>query len=231
MTKRTKKTAYITIAVIGVLSFAWIMLGATYDTAFLGRSDQGVSITTDTPVVTANAQTVPDQSVSAISQTQQAAVQAVEPQATASLPRISIPSIGVDAHIETVGINGKGNIGTPSKLYDVGWYKDGASIGAPGVAIVDGHVENLLLTPGVFYNLHKVAAGADVYVTDKAGSNIHFVVTDIQDYDLATAPVQEIYNDTSGAAILRLITCRKTLANGKYAYNHRIVVTAKLVSA
>lgn len=55
--------------------------------------------------------------------------------------RIAIPSIGLTAPIQNVGINGKGEIDVPDgSTRNVGWYQYGAVPGDLGNAIMDAHV-------------------------------------------------------------------------------------------
>lgn len=148
-----------------------------------------------------------------------------------SNPRISIPSIGVDAPIDAVGNNLKGEMEVPSHLSDVGWYEYGTSIGGVGSAVIAGHVDNGLALPAVFYHLHEVKVGDKITVTTNQGTDLTFSVTDVSDYPLTEAPREAIFHDTSGKRLLRLITCERTGgSNGTYSYDNRIVVTASLVS-
>lgn len=146
----------------------------------------------------------------------------------AATARLSIPSIKVNAAIESVGINQNGEMDTPLRLADVGLYKYGTMPGQVGSAVIDGHVDNGLSLPAVFYNLKKVQKGDDVYITNPDGTQLHFAVTSIDDYELATAPVEQIFHDTSGR-LLKLITCEGTWSGLGYAYDHRVIVTAELI--
>ena len=116
---------------------------------------------------------------------------------------------------------------TPARLADVGWYEYGSVPGNVGSAVFAGHVDDALGLPAVFAKLNQVAVGDDIYVTTKSGAKLHFVVTDTQTYDYQTAPVDEIFNDTSGQKLIRLITCSGSLENGQLVYQDRLVVTAK----
>src|SRR6185437_12791823 len=46
--------------------------------------------------------------------------------------RVRIPRIGVDAPIETVGLEANGTMGTPQSFSDVGWYGYGPTPGQAG---------------------------------------------------------------------------------------------------
>ena len=146
-------------------------------------------------------------------------------------PRLSIPTIHVDALIVPVGITATGAMATAPRLANVGWYEYGTKIGAVGSAVIAGHIDNGLALPAVFYNLNKVKTGDDIYVKNTDGTQLHFVVTDVSDYAVVSAPVYDIFNDPSGKRLIRLITCKGVWDNLNFVYNHRTVVTAELVTS
>jgi sortase (surface protein transpeptidase) len=143
--------------------------------------------------------------------------------------RLRIPSIGIDAHVEKVGINAKGNIGTPSTFETVAWYEYGADPGEVGTAIIDGHVNNGLGLPGVFANLATIGTGADIYVSDQNGRVLHFSVesTSTADYTdrLDRVPALNQVHEPE----LALITCEGTWVQSKKTYDQRIIILAKLI--
>lgn len=142
--------------------------------------------------------------------------------------RLEIPSIGVNAAVQYVGIKADGSMGTPSNFKDVAWYKYGPVPGAEGSAVIDGHVDNALSLAGVFKHLSDVKIGDDVYVTRNDGTRLHFRVTDTQVYDYKDAPSQKIFA-TSGGKYLNLITCSGTWVGSEHSYTTRLVVYTTLV--
>lgn len=144
--------------------------------------------------------------------------------------RLIIPSIGVNANVQQVGINAKGNMGVPNNFTDVAWYKLGPSPGQRGSAVIDGHVDNGLGLPGVFKNLASVKVGDDLEVQTKEGSLLHFTVEKTQTYPYQSVPVQAIFGP-SDAARLNLITCDGAWVAGQKTYDHRLVVFARLSAA
>lgn len=142
--------------------------------------------------------------------------------------RLLIPSIKVDAHVQHVGINSKGNMSTPTNFTDVAWYKPGTTPGQSGSAVMAGHVDNGLGLKGVFKNLNQLNVGDDVYVQQKDGTRLHFVVEHIKSYPYTDIPAAEIFGATDGKR-LNLITCLgEWLANQK-TYSERLVVYTRLV--
>lgn len=141
--------------------------------------------------------------------------------------RLRVPSIGVDAAVEQVGLNAKGAMGAPQKFNDVAWYQPGAQPGAPGSAVFAGHVNNALTLPGVFEHLAQVKVGDQILVTDAAGRTLTFVATQTQTYPVDQAPLNDIFA-TSGPAQLVLISCEGDWIPDQHQFNERLVVVAKL---
>jgi sortase A len=142
--------------------------------------------------------------------------------------QLSIPSIGVSAKVQQVGVTAKGAMGIPSNFTDVAWYKYGTIPGEVGSAVIDGHVDNALGLNGVFKKLDHVKVGDDVYVTDAKGNKIHFVVRQIQEFPYADAPSEEIFKESS-RSLLRLITCSGKWLRSAKTYDTRLVVTTEYV--
>lgn len=151
--------------------------------------------------------------------------------ATSSLPaRLLIPTLGIDAKVQYVGTNGLGNMGTPNNFTDVAWYKNGVVPGQEGSAVIDGHVDNGLSLAGVFKHLSDIHVGDSVYVKTTDGSQLHFVVYDIEIYPYENVPMQTVFAQTN-AAHLNLITCEGAWVPAGKTYDHRIVVYTKLVNS
>lgn len=143
--------------------------------------------------------------------------------------RILVPSLGIDAKVQKVGVTSAGNMANPTNFTDVGWYKNGVVPGHPGSAVMAGHVDNGLSLPGVFKKLHTVTPGGDVYVVTESGKELKFVVTDVSSYEYRSAPADEIFSK-DGRPVLRLITCAGRWLGAERTYDQRIVVTAELAS-
>lgn len=140
--------------------------------------------------------------------------------------RLSIPSLGVDAAIQTVGLTREGNMAVPSNNTDVNWLKQGPWPGNPGNAVLDGHLNGGPNVPAVFQNLQKLKPGDYVYVIDK-GKQLRFKVTGSQAYYDSQAPLDKIFGGTSGSH-LNLITCSGNWDKTKKDYNKRLVVFSEL---
>jgi sortase (surface protein transpeptidase) len=141
--------------------------------------------------------------------------------------RLSIPSLKIDAAIQSLGVNAKGNMASPSNFRDVGWYKYGPTPGQKGSAVIDGHVDNGLGLSGVFKDLHKIAIGADIFIETKNGERLRFIVVEVESYPYKGVPVDRLFT-RSDDAYLNLVTCGGTWVKADKTYDQRLVVYTKL---
>jgi LPXTG-site transpeptidase (sortase) family protein len=146
--------------------------------------------------------------------------------------RLIIPSIGVDAHIQSVGLywKGDGTMGIPTNFTDVAWYNGGPRPGEPGSAVIDGHLDGRNVKEAVFYNLGELKQGDAVEVVDDAGKTLHFEVVAIKTYAV-DAPTTDIFSSDPSEARLNLITCAGDWDKSLKSYNERTVVFTKLITA
>lgn len=140
-----------------------------------------------------------------------------------------IPTIGVDAKIQTVGIMPSGSIGIPSNATDVAWFAGSSPINTAGTSVVVGHVDTRVFGPGVFRGLKSLVRGDDIYaVVD--GRTARFTVTQLKVYPEGTDRMEEVLGMREGRARLVLITCDGAWDQSVKRYTERLVVFADLVS-
>jgi LPXTG-site transpeptidase (sortase) family protein len=142
--------------------------------------------------------------------------------------RLTIPSIGVNAKVEQVGLKSDGSMATPSNFEDVAWYSPGAKPGAAGNAVIAGHVDNALTTAGVFEHLSQLSIGDTATVSDASGRTLSYVVTEVEAYEANEAPTGAIFA-TQGPSQLVLITCDGQWDAAAHEFDKRLIVTAQLV--
>lgn len=143
--------------------------------------------------------------------------------------RLIIPSIGVSARVEQVGLTESGAMQAPYLFADVSWYREGTLPGEPGSAVFAGHVDNGLSLPGVFKKLDEVEPGDRVYVVLESGERIAFIVESTEEYPYDATPTEVLFS-SSGAPRLTLITCAGDWVRSGGTYDRRLVITAALVS-
>lgn len=140
--------------------------------------------------------------------------------------RLLIPSININASIQQVGINSKGEMEVPSNTAEVGWFKLGSPPGEKGSAVISGHFDGKDGKEGVFANLHKLKAGDKLHIEDGKGKLISFVVREKR--TLAPGYADDVFNVDDGVAHLNLITCDGTWDGDKKSYSKRLVVFADI---
>jgi sortase (surface protein transpeptidase) len=139
--------------------------------------------------------------------------------------RLLIPVIGVDAAVESVGLDAQGRMGPPSVPTNVGWYRAGAAPGDAGDALLDGHLD-WTNGPAVFWKLDRLRIGDPVTVVRADGSRVHFVVdsTSVVPY---TASEDALFTAT-GPPSMSLITCVGAWDQQRATYLQRLLVHASL---
>lgn len=142
--------------------------------------------------------------------------------------RISIPSIGVDATLESLDIDGTGRLVPPQDWDAAGWYAGGVAPGAVGAAIIAGHVDSPT-APAVFARLGELPPGATVTVTMSDGTAVGFSVTGSIQSPKSDFPTAEVYRNVPIPA-LRLITCTGTFDSSIGHYTDNLIVYAELDS-
>jgi LPXTG-site transpeptidase (sortase) family protein len=138
--------------------------------------------------------------------------------------RLIVPSIGLDAPIEYMDVNAKGEMDVPDgSTKNVGWYEDGTIPGNTGSAVIAAHVY------AIFSKLKHVIPGSDIYIVTKENTKLHFVVDETKTHDLGKLSSEFLFNRNDDKR-LNLITCAGTFIPSLDTYDQRFVVYAKLVS-
>jgi LPXTG-site transpeptidase (sortase) family protein len=147
---------------------------------------------------------------------------------------LTVPSIGLATEVTTLG----GPAGPASlaslalpvpplakAALEAGWYRFTAVPGAPGNAVIAGHVDTYS-GPAVFYNLYRLRPGDRVYVT-AGGARRRFDVTWIRELPKQRFPVNRVFGATH-RPMLWLITCGGAFDYKTRHYLDNIVVAAIL---
>jgi sortase (surface protein transpeptidase) len=139
--------------------------------------------------------------------------------------RLRIPTLAIEADIEHVGVNRKGNMAVPATYGDVAWYKHGATPGERGSAVIAGHVDNGLGLAAVFKRLKDIRIGEKIFITTESGEALVFTVEGIADYPYTNAPLDHIFSRDDKPR-LNLITCVGEWIPTQKTYDERLVVYA-----
>jgi LPXTG-site transpeptidase (sortase) family protein len=140
--------------------------------------------------------------------------------------RVKIPSLDIDAHVETVDLDDKGNMDVPKEDENVGWYSLGFRPGEQGSSVLAGHLDTKAGGPAVFFHLDKLKSGEQVQVTDGQGQVFVYIVESSKEYPYDKLPLQDVFASTE--PLLRLITCKGSFDSQAENYSDRLVVTARL---
>lgn len=143
--------------------------------------------------------------------------------------KLEIPSIGLSAPVEKVGLTETGEMAVTDSFETTGWYEKGYKPGSQGNAVIGGHVDSYE-GAAIFYDLQFLSVGDEVVVSDENGEQLTFVVTDMVEYPWDDAPVEEIFGYTTDRS-LNLITCTGDYDRDSNNYNQRLVVYTELKEA
>ena len=160
--------------------------------------------------------------------------------------RLQIPTLGINAAVDGVGINSsdamdapEGPAGDPvwQKAF---WYRGSAIPGARSTALIAGHIDGPNGSAAVFGPIGSLQPGDPIVIHDtRSGLDVRFTVTGSKTYTLAEAAqpavLRKIYGvgpvvgkwpqpSADGLSHLTLITCAGTFRNG--THDHRLVVYA-----
>ena len=136
---------------------------------------------------------------------------------------LSIPTLGVLAKVEHVGVDKDNNMDVPSDAFNVGWFKPGTVPGNVGNAVIDGHFDYYGIRQAVFYNLSKLKPGDRVYVRDERGQERGFAVTRLMECIYNKCPQLEVFGPAN-VARLNLITCAGKYDRATQNYDKRTVI-------
>ena len=144
---------------------------------------------------------------------------------------VSIPAIGVQSDLITLGLNPDGTLAVPQPGPDydkAAWFDGSPRPGAIGPAVIEGHVDSAENGPSVFYELGALVPGDRVDVDREDGSVATFVVYDVRVVPKADFPTLDVYGNTQRPE-LRLITCGGPFDSSAGSYVDNVVVFASQV--
>ncbi len=140
---------------------------------------------------------------------------------------LRIPSLGVRAPVDGVGLDGT-TMAIPDDPHRVGWLRTTANAAdLVGASVLSGHVSDEHDAPGALSRLRAIRPGALVVWT-YAGQARRFVVTGLARYPRSRGVPASVFR-TDGSHVVNLVTCadRVTTAGGGFHYASNLVVTAR----
>ena len=145
-----------------------------------------------------------------------------------TIPRLEIPSIGVVAGFEHVGVDEYGNMQEPSTSDVVAWFEEGSYPGEGGNTVLAGHVDTAdSINGGIFGSIFQLNQGEEIkFFNDDQVFVYEVTATNIYPYD--TAPTEQIFGETDHEQVT-LITCSGAWDAEQSTYDNRLVVVARRV--
>ncbi|WP_329103805.1 class F sortase [Micromonospora sp. NBC_01699] len=145
---------------------------------------------------------------------------------------VTIPKIGVDAKLMSLGVDKVGMIEVPplTQAELAGWYRLGPTPGEIGNAVIVGHVDSQETGPAVFFKLGALKTGDRIKVARRDGSVAEFTVDGVKSYPKAAFPTDLVYGPSDRAS-LRLVTCGGKFDRKKHSYPDNIIVFATATAA
>jgi LPXTG-site transpeptidase (sortase) family protein len=138
--------------------------------------------------------------------------------------RLTIPKLGVDAPVISVGLTPQLAMDVPQKADEIGWYEYSARPGMKGNSVLAGHLD-WFGQAGVFRRLADLRPGDHVAIRGADGQERPYTVDWNKEWPLATAPVGTVFEALERPA-LTLITCGGRWNPATQRYDTRIVVRA-----
>ncbi len=140
--------------------------------------------------------------------------------------RVAVPARGLDAPLDPVGTAPDGQMAIPDDVDRAGWYRFGPVPGAPGSAVVAGHVDDAEQGLGAMAALRAAEPGDEVVVTDAAGAVTRWRVVSRESLDKQALPVDVLFR-RDGPPRLTLVTCGGPFLPEVGGYRDNVVVVAE----
>jgi sortase (surface protein transpeptidase) len=140
--------------------------------------------------------------------------------------RLVVPALGVDVPLDPVGVAADGRMELPADVSRVGWYRFGPVPGAPGSAVLAGHVDDAEQGLGALARLREADPGDEVLVTDAAGAATRWLVVARELVTKRELPLAALFA-RGGAPRLVLVTCGGPFLPEYRSYRDNVVVVAE----
>ena len=157
------------------------------------------------------------------------------PIVTASIPpvpatlvptHVLLPTAGIDASVDAVGVTPTGAVAIPHDAHRLGWYRYGPAPGDPqGSAVLVGHRDSRTQGAGALYDLGTVGVGDPIIVVRSDGTRLHYRIVERRLYLKKTLPFALLFART-GPPRLTILTCGGPYDRAHGGYQDNLVVTA-----
>lgn len=213
----------------------WVRDGATAGTVDEGRPMEALEVRVVTeesvqPIIIEPPPTPTLTATPAPSPTESIPVPTPRPEPAVPV-RMIIPSIGVDALIQTLSIDDAGYPEVPTgdgAGQVVAWYDFTALPGEGSNAVFAGHGD--WQGPAVFYDLGQLGLRDEIRLIDLHGTELTYSVTETLVFDAADPKGLSVMAPTD-TDVITVITEAGSFTGGWAGWSHRLVVRAELVGS
>jgi hypothetical protein len=143
---------------------------------------------------------------------------------------ITIPAVGVSAHVGPLRRASDGAMQTPTEPQETGWYKPGPEPGERGPAVIVGHVD-WTDGPAIFYRLRELHRGNLITIRRADGSMLRFRVEGLERWPKSEFPTERVFGRKTNISALRLVTCSGNFDESTGHYVDNTIVYAARVPA
>jgi LPXTG-site transpeptidase (sortase) family protein len=140
---------------------------------------------------------------------------------------ITLPTINSGGYIQKVGVDQHQAVAVPNNIYMGGWFSQTVLPGAPGLSVIDGHVNGRVADAGIFKNLSKLKKGDQLSVEFGDSHKRSFVIEKVVSVKTAAAPSVLFSQEPGITSQLNLITCGGSYVRTEHQYNQRVIAVAK----
>ncbi len=139
-----------------------------------------------------------------------------------------VQKLGINANIVPISTLKDGSLDAPKTAWDVGWYEQSALPGAGnGALFIDGHVNDAVGTPGIFYKLNTLTAGDTITIEKGDHASINYTVRAVDQRLIADIDMSQVLRPfVPGKEGLNLMTCGGVYDAARRTYDDRVIIYA-----
>lgn len=136
------------------------------------------------------------------------------------------PGLGLTVALDEVGLDDDGQMAIPADVRRAGWYRWGPAPGAPGNAVLAGHVDSRTQGLGAFAQIEELVLGDVVTTTADDGATTRWEIIGRQRIDKEEIDPSSLFR-REGPPRLVLVTCGGAFDDRARSYSANVVVVAR----